>query len=149
MILKMGTRATDPGRGHEMTIRQADVVVKRIPVISSVKQKRSFLREIQRSVDLDRPRVVLDCSNVHCLDKLVLSLILCCLEEAMKRHGDVRLAALPDDTRTLLEMSGAGRLFEIYDTTREAVDGFRQLPVESVLQPSLAAGSEEESGNAA
>jgi len=50
--------------------------------------------------------------------------LLCCLEEAMKRNGDVKLAAIPDGVRALLEHTGAGRVFEGFDTTAEALDSF-------------------------
>lgn len=132
-----------------MGTRKHDVVVRKLPAALSEKQGRIFLCEIQRSVDFDRPRMVLDCSDVEYLDKSAIFLMLCCLEEAIKRHGDVRLAALCARARTSLEMMGVNRLFEIYDTTSEAVKGFHQFPVGSTLQAPLPAYSAQGSEDAA
>jgi anti-anti-sigma regulatory factor len=41
----------------------------------------------------DRAYIVLDCSKVGVMDRSAIYLLLCCLEEAMKRNGDVKLAA--------------------------------------------------------
>ena len=42
----------------------------------------------------------------------------------MKRNGDVKLAALTDSAREILELTRVDRLFEIYDSEANAVDSF-------------------------
>lgn len=91
----------------------------------------------------DRPRLVLDCTNVLEADRLVVHLLLRCLEEAMKRNGDVKLAAIRPETKSTLERIGASRLFEIFDTTDAAVASFFRM------QPSMLRPSSSESGQAA
>ncbi|MEO6966313.1 MAG: STAS domain-containing protein [Acidobacteriaceae bacterium] len=117
-----------------MTIRKRIVAVNQLPEISNRKQGQLFLREVRNWMSVDRPRMVLDCSLLRQLDKSVIYLLLCCLEEAMKRNGDVKLAALPPGARTVLEDTGANRLFDIYDTTAEAVNSFHQLPIHDPAQ---------------
>jgi len=46
------------------------------------------------------------------MDRSTINLLLCCLEEAMKRNGDVKLTALSEKSRVTLELTGASRLFE-------------------------------------
>jgi len=87
-----------------------------------------FLREIEKCVERDRPRIVLDCSNLHQLDKSAARLLLRCLEETMKRNGDVKLAALPMGAETILERTGLGRIFEAYSTVAEAESSFHGFP---------------------
>jgi anti-anti-sigma regulatory factor len=60
------------------------------------------------------------------MNKSVLYLLLCCLEEVMKRNGDVRLAAVWPEARASLKLSGIERLFRIFDTTADAVDSFQR-----------------------
>ena len=115
-----------------MTISERAVAVKQLPEILSAKQARMFLREIQSSMNMDRPRLVLDCSNLRQLDKSAIHLLLCCLEEAMKHNGDVKLAALPPGAGAILESTGANRLFDIYDTTTDAVNSFHRLRADAV-----------------
>jgi anti-anti-sigma regulatory factor len=85
-----------------------------------------FLRELEGCLNVARPCVVLDCSQARQMDKPLLHLLLSCLEETLKRNGDVRLAALSPEARTSLRLSGIERLFKIFDTTAEAVDSFQR-----------------------
>ncbi len=117
-----------------MTISERAVIVKQLPEISSAKQERTVLREIQALMNVDRPRMVLDCSNLRQLDSSTIHLLLCCLEEAMKRNGDVKLAALPHGAGAILELTGVNRIFDIYDTAAEAVDSFHQPSTDAVSQ---------------
>lgn len=122
-----GEPMQEEGAGKTM-IATRKVMVMRLPEEPGGKQGRSFLRELQARMDADRPRVVLDCSSVLHLDKGAIQILFRCLEEAMKRNGDARLAVVPSGSETALEISGASRIFEIFDTTEEAVASFRQLP---------------------
>jgi anti-anti-sigma regulatory factor len=83
-------------------------------------------------MNIDRPYIVLDFSNVCRMDKPAVNLLLCCLEEALKRNGEIKLAAVPEEARLVLRLTGAERLFEIFDTIAEAASSFRQLPLGAV-----------------
>lgn len=111
-----------------MAIPMRVVAVKQLPEKLSGKQGRDFLNEVRECVETDRPRLVLDCSNVRELDRHALHILLCCLEEAMKRNGDVKLAALPGGAHAFLELTGASRVFETYATPEDAVNSFHQIP---------------------
>lgn len=111
-----------------MTIRERTVAVMQLPEIRSARQRQIFLRDMQRCIDAERPLVVLDCSTVSQLDKSWVQLLLCCLEEAMKRNGDLKLAGLHWSAETALQSFGAHRLFDIHDTTASAVSSFHRLP---------------------
>jgi anti-anti-sigma factor len=106
------------------------VAVKQLPEKLSVKQGRAFLREVQACLTAERPRVVLDCSKVRQLDSAGIQVLLRCLEEAMKRNGDVKLAAMPPAAAAILELTRVDRLFEAFDSTTDAVNSFHQLSIE-------------------
>jgi anti-sigma B factor antagonist len=118
----------------DMTIQIRPVTVKQLPENLSVKQRWIFFREIVNCMNVDRPRIVLDCAKVRQLNKPALHLLLRCLEEAMKRNGDVKLAAIPRGAKVALELTGVNRLFEIFDTTADAVNSFHQIPTYVVSQ---------------
>ncbi len=132
-----------------MTIRKRAVTVMQVPGTSTAKQSRLFLNEIAHCMNMDRPYVVLDCSKVQVMDKSVVHLLLCCLEEAMKRNGDVRLSAMPLKAEALLEQTGVNRLFDIFDTTAAAVNSFHQLPFDAVSETHLHGRALHESESAA
>jgi anti-anti-sigma factor len=100
--------------------------VKQLPPASSREQKRIFLRELEGCLNVARPCVVLDCSQARQMDKPALLLLLCCLEEVMKRNGDVVIAAVQPEARASLKLSGIERLFRIFDTAADAVNSFQR-----------------------
>src|SRR6201987_5814310 len=85
-----------------MTIRKRPVAVMQLPEQLTKKEARNFTRQVERSMTLTRPYLVLDCSNMQHLDNSVVHLLLQCLEEAMKRNGDVKLAGVPLTANALL-----------------------------------------------
>lgn len=105
------------------------VAVKRLPDVLTVQQKLTFLHEIAVVMNTNRPRLVLDCSRLCQCDISTIHLLLHCLEEAMKRNGDVKLAAVPAAAAIRLVSTGVAGLFETFDSTEEAVNSFHQLPL--------------------
>jgi anti-anti-sigma regulatory factor len=114
--------------------RRRPVIVKTLPEESSVEQARRFIYEIKSSIQVDRPRVVLDCSRVQQFDIVRTQVLLHCLEEAMKRNGDVKLAAIPPGKGKVLELTGVDRLFEAFDNTLDAVESFHRLPLNTLRE---------------
>ena len=51
-------------------------------------------------------------------------MLLHCMSEAMKRDGDVKLAAPSPEAMVILELTRTGRLFEIYDTATDAARSY-------------------------
>jgi anti-anti-sigma regulatory factor len=133
----------------DMTNRGRAAAVKQLPETVNAKQRRLFLKELDGSILGDRPCLVLDCSKVREMDKSVVHLLLCCLEEAMKRNGDAKLAAVPAAGRAVLERLGVNRLFEMFDTVGEALSSFRRIRSDATLHAYVGAGSRGASENAA
>lgn len=111
------------------------VVVKQLPEKLSVEQGRMFFLEVEPCLKADRPRVVLDCSQVRQLDSAGIQMLLHCLEEAMKRNGDVKLAAVPPAAAQVLELTQVDSLFEAFDSPTDAVNSFYQYPVQAFQPP--------------
>jgi anti-sigma B factor antagonist len=122
-----------------MTMQRRAVAVKQIPEKLSGKQGQVFLRELEAILLVERPYIVLDCSRVAYMNRSVVDLMLCCLEEAIKRNGDIKLAAVPAGAETILEHTGLNRLFDIFDTTDAAVSGFH-LPHRAANAPAVVHG---------
>jgi anti-anti-sigma factor len=123
-----------------MTLRVRNVQVKQLPAAMTAKQARLFLGELESCMNTDRPCVVLDCSNVRQMDRSVIHLLLCCLEKAIKRNGDVKLSSVPAAARSILDLTGVNRLFEVFDTNAEALISFQLLPINAALQLTATAG---------
>jgi anti-anti-sigma factor len=101
------------------------VVVVQLPAEMDAAAEQALFHEVERCMEADRPCVVLDFSLVTHLSDVLVYRLLCCLEEAMKRNGDVKLAGVRPDAKATLAFAGVSRLFEIYATTAEATQSFR------------------------
>lgn len=115
----------------ETTIRRRPVTVLRLPVNLNTKSEWSFLQEVERHMGGSRPFLVLDCSTIHRLDKPMIFLLLRCLEEALKRNGDVKLSGISMAGDSALGFSVANGIFEVFDSTEEAVSSFYKCSFET------------------
>jgi len=106
------------GKGRTISIRKLP------PKLNSAHQQ-SFYRELESCINVDRPSLVLDCSMLVRLDRSAIHLLLCCLEEAMKRNGDVRLAALQPELQSIFKSTGLDTIFQAFDDINDAVESFR------------------------
>ena len=110
------------------------VIVMQLPEELKREQAQTFCRELQPFLEADRPRVVFDCSPVKDADSAGIEMLLHCMEEAMKRDGDIKLAAVSPMLAVMLELMRVDRLFEIFDMAEEAVQSFQSFPVPGVPQ---------------
>jgi anti-sigma B factor antagonist len=113
-----------------MRFRPCTVTVTQLPESVNIKQGRLFFKALESRMNIDRPWIVIDCSKVQEFDRSSIHMLLCCLEEAIKRDGDVKLAAVTPSAQEAFELTRVDRLFEIYETERDAVNSFFQPHVE-------------------
>ena len=119
------------------------VVVKQLPETVSAEEALIFYRELESVLESDRPRLVFDFTKVRNFDSSGVELLLRCMEEAMKRNGDLKLAALSPQLTVILEMTRVDRLFEIFDNCTDAVESFHRflpLSMQSIAPSMNAAG---------
>jgi anti-anti-sigma factor len=124
-----------------MTHERAPVALVEVPETLKPRQERIFLRELESCMNTSRPRIVLDCSKLRQMDKAAIHLLLCCLEEALKHNGDIRLAAVPKGASGILDLSGLGGLFEVFDTIPAAVSSFHRVSKDVISQREVPRGS--------
>jgi anti-anti-sigma factor len=84
----------------------------------------NFVRELRGFIESKRPRIVLDCSQVRSIDSAGVQALLHCLEETLKRDGDLKLASLSAEAGVILELTRVARIFETFSTSDEAVRSF-------------------------
>ena len=118
--------------------------IARLPDQTEMVQKAAIYNDLESCINVDRPAVVLDCSPLGVLDSPTLHLLLCCLEEAMKRNGDVRLAALRPELRSVLHSTGVDFLFQCFETINEAVESYRRSQPDFVWSEQPQAGEQSE-----
>jgi len=104
------------------------VIVKNLPERLTAGNTGPFFCEVKPILEGDRPRVVFNFSNVRHFDYAGVAVLLTCIEEVLKKNGDLKLAAVSAPSLTILEITRVDRLFEIFDNTADAVKSFFQIP---------------------
>jgi len=89
---------------------------------------------LQPMLESDRPRIVLDCSQVRYVDSDGVEMLLRCVREAVKRDRDLKLAAVSPASGVILELLRVDRLFETFETTVEAVQSLHEFPSHAIPQ---------------
>ncbi len=110
------------------------VIVMQMPEQLVLGQVPSFKQELAPLLESHRPRIVLDCSQVRYIDSAGIEMLLHCLEEAMKRDGDLKLADVSKEAQVILELMRVDRVFEIFMTAEEAVRSFNGVSAEAAPQ---------------
>jgi anti-anti-sigma factor len=108
------------------------VVVVQVPEVLNAIEVQSFMQEMGPLLDSNRPRVVFDCSQVRSMESAGVEMLLLCLEEVLKRDGDLKLAALSPEADVILELMRVARVFETFQTCEEAVRSFSAIPADAV-----------------
>jgi len=108
------------------------VVVQQLPDQLTVGYTHQFFREIEPQLKTERPYVVFDFCKVRQFDSSGVQMLLHCMEEVMKRNGDLKLAALPPGPAVMLELTRVDRLFEIFADVQDAAESFDRLPMQTL-----------------
>jgi len=111
------------------------VIVMQVPERFYGAEADSFRQELKTLLQAERPRIVLDCSGIKDIDSTGVETLLQCMDEAMKRDGDVKLAAVAPGSAVILELMKVDRLFEVFDSADEAVRSFHAYPAHEIPQP--------------
>ena len=110
------------------------VVVMQVPEVLNVREVHDFMQELGPLLESNRPRIVLDCSQVRSMESAGVEMLLRCLEEVLKRDGDLKLAALSAEAEVILELMRVARVFEAFATCEDAVRSFNAIPADAVPQ---------------
>jgi len=111
-----------------MAMIKRSVSIHQVPSEITSSNQMELLRRLEMAVENGHPRFVLDCSKMENVGPSEMHFLLCCLEEAMKQNGDVRLAGLNPLAQANLRQSGVARLFEVFDTAENAVRSYQVRP---------------------
>lgn len=108
------------------------VLVMEMPERLSATESRMFMHELEPLLDAPGPRIVLDCSAVQHIDGAGVTMMLRCLEEAMKSDGDVKLAALSPECQAIFQLEPQTAGFQIHVAPDEAVRSFNAASAERI-----------------
>lgn len=90
-------------------------------------QVSGLLKErIQELLDQGATRIVMDLEGLEFLDSSGLGALVSCLRRIKEKKGEIKLAGLRPEVRSIFEITRVSRLFQICETVEEAVKAFRK-----------------------
>jgi anti-sigma B factor antagonist len=92
---------------------------------------RLFETELQKSLQLQRFKLVVNCSELAYIASAGLGAMMGAIEEIRGNGGDLRLSDLNETVRNIFEILGFHHLFRIFASEQEAVLSFREGPAPS------------------
>lgn len=72
-------------------------------------------------------RFVIDCSNLNFIDSMGLGVLISLLRRVRQREGDVKIASLSDEVKTIFEITRLHRLFDVCADSDSAVKRFDEI----------------------
>lgn len=85
---------------------------------------RVFEAEIQKAIEQNRFKVVVNCAGLSYIASAGLGAIMGVIDEIRRQGGDLRLAGLNDTVRNIFEILGFHHLYRIFPTELDALRSF-------------------------
>ena len=79
------------------------------------------LQAALEAIDDDEPRVVLEFSKLEYISSAGLGVLSKMTKEFREREGDIRLAALPDKIKNIMDLLGFSQVIQVHKTVGDAV----------------------------
>lgn len=89
-----------------------------------VTNRQEFKDVVLAAVEQGAQRVLVDFSETGYIDSSGLGALVSLNKRIRERGGELRLAALNEDLRTLFELTRLDTLFELHDSVADAVASF-------------------------
>lgn len=106
------------------TMTHGDVTVVRIDGQLTVGNRQELKTAVQQAVDAGARKFVLDCAGTSYIDSSGLGALVTIAKRVREVGGEIRLAALNDDLRSLFELTKLDTLFPIFPDAGQGLDGF-------------------------
>lgn len=87
----------------------------------------SFKKTVYDLLEKGTVKFVLDASCVEFIDSMGLGVLISLLRRVKQKDGDVKIASLTSDVKTIFEITRLYRLFDVYNSPKEALDKFGEV----------------------
>jgi anti-sigma B factor antagonist len=108
--------------------RTGDIAVVRCRGRIVFGEEADDLRRVVLSLLKETQRIVLNLVSIEYIDSSGLGTLVASFISARHRGAEIKFAALSPRARRLLTITRVDRLFEVYDSTEEAIKSFHPYP---------------------
>jgi anti-sigma B factor antagonist len=86
----------------------------------------TFKKAAYDMLDEGTVKYVLDVSGVDFVDSMGLGVLISLLRRVKQKDGDIKIASLTPDVKTIFEITRLFRLFDVCDSSKEAIEKFKE-----------------------
>jgi anti-sigma B factor antagonist len=104
--------------------REGDVVIVEIEGQLIVSNRQELKQRVLDEAEGGARKVLVDFARTGYIDSAGLGVLVSLAKRLRELGGDIRLANLNDDLRTLFELTKLDTLFQIADTREHAIESF-------------------------
>lgn len=105
-------------------VKQGDVTVVDVDGQLIVGNRQELKQKVLEELDGGDRKFVIDFANTGYIDSSGLGVLVSLSKKIREQGGELRLASLNEDLRTLFELTKLDTLFRIADSREEALEGF-------------------------
>ncbi len=80
---------------------------------------------VQELLDQGASQIILDLEGVELLDSSGLGALVSCMRKAKEKEGEIKLAGLRLEVRSIFDITRVSRLFHICEHVEEALEAFQ------------------------
>jgi anti-sigma B factor antagonist len=80
--------------------------------------------EINRIISLDNKNIIIDLKDVRFIDSSGLGVLVSGFKNTSAKQGSLKLSNLQTQVKSMFELTRLHRVFDIYQTTDEALDSY-------------------------
>jgi anti-sigma B factor antagonist len=106
------------------TTTHGDVTIVEVEGQLTVGNRQDLKQVIHEAADGGARKFLLDCTETGYIDSSGLGALVTISKRVREVGGQIRLAALNDDLRSLFELTKLDTLFAIYPDRAQALDGY-------------------------
>ncbi len=91
----------------------------------NLEQREALKEKLTSLLNTNDAKFILNLSKIGFLSSLVITTILFFAKEARQRNKEVKLCEPTKDGQTILQIMHLNKIFEAYETEREAIESFK------------------------
>jgi anti-sigma B factor antagonist len=110
--------------GSVQSVNQNGVTIVKIVGQLIVGNRHELKTQLQEALDRGETRFLIDCSETGYIDSSGLAALVTLARKVREQGGEIRIAALNEDLRSLFELTKLDTVFPIAPTAAEALAGF-------------------------
>lgn len=107
------------------TFTRGDIIVEVVNLDrATMKEAEEFRNFIFKHIDEGFKKFVVDLDKCNFIDSTFLSTLVTAYKKILSLEGDMKLASVHDELRSLIELTGTRKVFKIYSTAEKAINSY-------------------------